>query len=243
MKINPALGPTKVFLEIYKIKINIMDWTQLSLKTLIPLMPQIINGNFQGFENYLDVFYDGSLGILVKPINTTGRVKGTTGEFVNVITDNLTVKRQFTNWYDNTTTADGDFVTAYNGNDVSTRLATSDPSSAAYIDSSTVVWPLEPSAYSWVDVITPYIKIDNDVSYGLQNITIGQEVALIFADPPAGAGDFIVLMDASEGGESVMTVTAADASAASIKLITVEWDASYGSKWVVKEPSDTYTIT
>ena len=53
-----------------------MDWTQISLKTLIPQLPKIFNDNFQSVENYISVFYDGSTGILIKPVNTTGRVKG-----------------------------------------------------------------------------------------------------------------------------------------------------------------------
>ena len=213
-----------------------MDWTPLSLKTLIPQIPRVVNDNFTATERYLDVFYNGDAGVIIKPVNTTGRVKASTGEFVNVITDNFTVKKQFTNWYNNYTTVDAAFLSTYNGGDVSTRIATSDTS-------TNVIWPLEPSAYSWVDVQTPYIKIDNDASYGFQNNTLGQEVELIFANPPAGAGDFKVLLDVSEGGQSYISITTADALVTSIKLITVAWDASYGPTWVVKYPNSNYTIS
>jgi len=233
-----------------------MNFTRLYLSTLVPQIPKIINDNFGAASNYMDVFYDSSAGVLIKPINTTGLIKGTTGQFVNVITDNLTVKRQFTNWYNNTTTIDGDFTSTYNGNDVSTRLATSDPSSLArwrpsdgsiLIDPSTTLWPLEPSAYSWVNIVTPYIKINNDASYGLQNNNLGQEVRLIFADPPTGSNDFKVLMDVSEGGELNLTVTTGEAASLTnatwIKLITTAWDASYGPTWSIKESGGTYTIS
>ena len=69
-----------------------MDWTPLSLNTLVPQIPQIVNNNFTAFKLYMDLFYDEGLDILVKPLNTTGRVKGATGEFVNVVVDNLTEK-------------------------------------------------------------------------------------------------------------------------------------------------------
>ena len=76
-----------------------MNFTSLSLSTLVTQMPKIINDNFNATSNYMDIFYDASAGIIVKPITTTGRIKGTTGEFVNVTVDNLTVKKQYTNLY------------------------------------------------------------------------------------------------------------------------------------------------
>ena len=212
-----------------------MNFTRLSLSTLIPQIPKIVNDNFDATSNYINLFYDASLGVITKPIVTTGKIKGTTGEFVNVITDNFTVKKQFTNWYENTTTVDADFVTTYNNSDVSTRVSNSDP--------STSIWPMEPSTYSWVDAITPNIKIDNDASYGFQNDNLGQEVRIIFANPAIGSDEFKILVDASDGGESNLTVTVGNAPDTWIKLITVAWDASYGPKWIVKEYAGTYSIT
>lgn len=218
-----------------------MDWTPLSLNTLITQIHKVINDNFTATERYLDVFYDEDRKIIIKPVDTTGRVKAATGQFVNTITDNLTVKRQFTNLYTNYTTVDSDFVTYYNGSDVSTRLATSDPLSASYVDSSTTVWPYEPSTYSWVDVQTPYIKINNDVSYGFQNDNLGQEFRIIF--DPSGTSPFNVLLESSTGGSVNLSVTAADSSATWIKLITTAYDASNGPTWTIKEYAGTYTIS
>jgi len=218
-----------------------MDWTPLSLKTLITQIPKVVNDNFTATERYLDVFYDENRQVIIKPVNTTGRVKGATGQFVNTITDNLTVKNQFTNLYENYTTVDSDFVTYFTGSTVTTRLATSDPSSASYVDSSTLVWPFEPSTYSWVDVQTPYIKISNDVSYGFQNDNLGQEFRLLFDG--SGASPFTILLESSTGGEINLSVTAADASATWIKLITTAYDVSNGPTWTVKEYGGTYTIS
>jgi len=214
-----------------------MDWTKLYMSTLIPQIPKVVNDGFTAFKNYLDVFYDETNSVIIKPINTTGRIKGTTGEFVNVTTDNLTVKRQFTNWYGNITTVDSDFTTTYNGSDVSTRV----PSSyTSYTDAS--IWPFEPSTYSWVNVIKPYYKINNDVSYGFQNSAVGQEFRLIFDSSfNAGASPFTVLLESSIGVQN-LSVTTGNSSTTWIKLITVSYDASKGPKWIVKESGGTYTI-
>ena len=212
-----------------------MDWSQIYLDTFIPELPEKWNSSFAAFDRNIAVFYDKDRGVLIKPLETTGRVKGAKGEFVTITVDNLIVRNQFTNLYENTTTIDSDFVTAYNGLDVSTRIASSDTS-------TNVIWPLEPSAYSWVDVNISYIKIDNDASYGFQNDNIGQEFRVIFADPASTSDDFKILMDSSEGGQSNLTVTVGNAPTTWIKLITTAWDASYGPTWVVKEYAGTYTI-
>lgn len=211
-----------------------MDWTPLSLNTLTTQVPKIYNDNFTAFKRYLDVFYDEDLGVVVVPVNTTGRVKAATGQFVNVVVDNLTVKKQFTNLLDNYTVVDSAFITALNGEDISTRISNSDP--------STSIWPLEPSTYSWVDVQEANIKINNDASYGFQNDVIGQEFRLIFTDTPTTSNDFNILLDASEGGELNLTVTVGDAPEVWVKLITSAWDASYGPKWIIKEYGGTITI-
>jgi len=221
-----------------------MDWTQIYLNTFIPELPKYWNSNFQAVQRYLDVFYDGGRGILIKPLETTGRVKGASGEFVTAIVDNLVVRNQFTNLYSNTTTADADFVNTYNGDSAVTRYANSDPSSASY-DASIYNWPLEPSAYSWVDVNKPYFKISNDVSYGFQNSNISQEFQIIFDLDVATTSPYTFLLQStSEGPIKTLSVDLADASSGAwIKLITVAFDASYGPTWVVKQSSGTYTIS
>jgi hypothetical protein len=220
-----------------------MDWTPLSLRTFFPQLPKVINDNFQATEDLINIFYDQSGQILVKPVFTTGRVKGATGEFVNVITDNLTVKSQFTNLYSNYTIVDSDFVTYFNGNVVSTRLATSDPSSTSYIDASTTVWPLEPSAYTWVDVQTPYIKINNDASYGFQNNQTGLEFRLLFNLDVSTTNPYTILVDSSEGGQQNLVIDYTDAASTWIKLITTSYDASYGPTWTIKEYAGSYTLS
>jgi hypothetical protein len=230
-----------------------MDWSQIYLDTFIPELPKYWNGNFQSFKRYLDVFFDENREILIKPIETTGRIKGARGEFVTAVVDNLVVRNQFTNLYQNVTTADLDFVNSYNGTDIATRLATSDASSSSrwnhldgsvFVDPSTTLWPLEPSAYSWVDVQTPYIKISNDASYGFQNNNISQEFQIIFDLDASTEEDFrILLQSTSEGPVKVLSVSFPDASAAWIKLISVAFDASWGPTWVVKQSGGNYNIS
>ena len=145
--------------------------------------------------------------------------------------------------YDNTTTADGDFVTAFTGLDASTRLASSDPSSLVY-DPSGLVWPLEPSAYSWIDVNKPYFKIGNDSSLAFENKNLGQEFQLLFnLDVSTTAPYTILLKSASDGTMTNLSVTYADAPNTWIKLITTSWDVSYGPTWTVKQYGGTYTIS
>ena len=208
-----------------------MFWTQLKLKTPIPNSPKIINDNFKTFERQISLFYDTSLGILTVPLETTGRVKATRGEFVTTVTDNLVVRNQFTNLYENYTTSDTDFVNAYNGIDTSTRVAT-----------DVSVWPYEPSTYSWIDIQTPQIKINNDVSYGLSSNNIGQEVRVILNTDVSTSSIYTILIDSSLGGEKVLTVTYANAPKTWLKLIMVAYDASNGPDWVVKEYGGDYTL-
>lgn len=205
-----------------------MDWSQIYLDTFIPELPKYWNGNFASFKRYLDVFYEENRGILIKPLETTGRVKGARGEFVTAVVDNLIVRNQFTNLYDNTTTIDSDFVNAYTGIDASTRIATSEAS-------TNYIWPYEPSAYSWVDVNQSYFKIGNDASYGFQNNNLGQEFRVIFNTDVSTTSIYTLLLESSIGGSINLTVDYADADLTWVKLITTAWDASYGPTWTVKE--------
>jgi len=71
-------------------------WEQIYQNTFIPELPKIWNRNFQTFQNYMNVFYDASRGIIIKPVVTTGKVKAATGEFVTLITDNLIIRNSST---------------------------------------------------------------------------------------------------------------------------------------------------
>jgi len=213
-----------------------MNWTKLYLNTPIPEIPKILNNNFSSFKSYIDIFYDGSVGILKVPLQTTGLVKGARGEFVTAVVDNLTVKSQYTNLYENYTTADADFVTFYNDVSTGTRAASSD-------SSTNLIWPFEPSTHQWVDIETPYVKITNDASYGFQNDNLGQEFSVLFDASINTVSPYTLMLESSVGGSVNLTIPAADASIAWMKLITVAYDNSIGPKWVVKEfGGTTYSI-
>ena len=198
-----------------------MNWDQIYLDTFIPELPRHWNNNFASVKRYLDVFYDGSLGIIIKPVNTTGRVKAARGEFVTAVVDNLIVKNQFTNLYDNTTSVDGDFYNTYIGADVSTRAA--DPS----------LW--ENTSFAYVDVNKPYYKITNDISTAFLCSTMGQEFQILF-DISTNTAPYNILLDPSIGGTfQVLSIAYADAPTTWIKLIAVDYDPSYGTTWAVKQ--------
>jgi hypothetical protein len=212
-----------------------MNYNLFYLNTFIPEVPKLLNANFDSFKRYIDVFYDETRGVVLKPVETTGRVKAAKGEFVTAIVDNLIVKKQYTNLYENITTADLDFVTIYNAVDVSTRLATSN-------SSTNVIWPLEPSAYSWVDINQPYYKIKNDVSIAFQTNNIGQEFQLIFSTDVSTIKPYNILVNVSTGGRQNLVVNSSDASKAWIKLIAISYDVSYGPHWVVKQYGGTFRL-
>lgn len=211
-----------------------MIWTNLYLNTPIPQIPKILNTNFASFKLYIDSFYDGSLGTLIVPIETGGKIKGGRGEFVTAVVDNLIVKRQFTNLYENNTTADLDWVNAYNDVSTGTRASTD--------VSVNKIWPYEPSTYKWIDIESPYYKLTNDVSYGFQNDNISQQFRIILDTSVATTSPYHFLLESSLGGESKLEITASDASATWITLICVNYDVSLGPKWVIKEYGGTYSI-
>jgi hypothetical protein len=205
-----------------------MDWTSLNLNTFVPEMPQIINNNFSSFKRYLDIIYNETTGVVVVPVNTTGRVKAATGEFVNAIVDNLTVKKQYVNMYSNVTTVDLDYYNTYIGGDVSTR------------DAST--W--ENSDYEYVDVVSPYYKILNDTSYAFTCSTLGQEFQIIF-DVSSGTSSspFNILLDPSYYGTTqTIQIEPSVASYTWLKLIAVDYDASFGTVWKIKQMGGNITI-
>lgn len=212
-----------------------MDWIKTYLNTFITEIPRILENNFTSIKNYFSVFYNGDKGILIKPLETTGRVKGANGEFVTAIIDNLTVRKQFTNLYENYNTADLDFVTAYNGPDASSRIATSEAS-------TNWIWPYEPSTYSWVDVLKPYYKISNDVSVAFQSNNISQEFQLMFDTSTALTSPYTILLESSIGGQVNLNVNFSDAPTTWIKLVAVAYDSSFGPKWAVKQHGGNYSI-
>lgn len=207
-----------------------MDLRNVYLTTLIPEFPRIYNYNNQAFKSYLDVIYNASTGVVVVPVNTTGRVKAATGEFVNMVVDNLTVKSQWTNMYENYTTVDQDYYYAYIGNDASTR------------DASTA-GTLENSGFKYVDVLKPYYKITNDISTAFKATQLGQEIQLLFDLSSGSITPFNVLLNPSIAGTfKTLSITYNDASAAWVNLIAVNYDASWGTTWTVKQYGGTLTI-
>jgi hypothetical protein len=209
----------------------VYNWKKAYLDTFFAQTPKLLNDNFTATENYIGVFYDPSRGVIISPVNTTGQVKAATVQGVTGIFDTLIVKRQFTNLYQNTTTIDSDYYNAYIGTDVSTR----DPST---------VGSLENPAFRYVDLQTPYVKIDNDVSYGFKTTQLGQEFQILFDQSlSGGTSPFTILYDPSiNGSYKTLTVVSQDSSAAWIKLIAVEYDASWGTTWTVKQHGGSYTI-
>ena len=207
------------------------NWKQTFLDTFIPELPKLLNDNFKATQNYIGVFYDPSRGVIISPINTAGNVRGARVEGVTGVFDNLIVRNQFTNLYDNTTTIDANFYNAYIGDDVSTRVA----------DGS--IW--ENTAFEYVDVNKPYFKIANDSSLAFSTDQLGQEFQLIFDPCTNGSTDYTILMDpcTNAGGVSLLTVTIADAPTTWLKLIATDYDASFGMAYTLKQFAGTFTIT
>ena len=158
-----------------------MNWTSFNLNTFIAETPRILNNNYTTFKRYLDIIYNETSGVVVVPINTTGRVKGASGEFVNLTVDNLTVKKQYTNLLSNSTTADLDYYNMYIAAD------------ASYRDSSTSLW--ESASFKYIDVISPYYKIKNDVSIAFKTNNLGQIVQLLL--DASTASPFNIQLDPS----------------------------------------------
>lgn len=204
--------------------INFAQWT---LNTMQPEIPGIYNANNTAIQRYLDVFWNDAGGIIIAPINTPGNVKAASGQFVNVVVDNLTVKNQFTNLYDNNTTADFNFYKMY----IDPAVQPRDPCTAA------TWWPQEHNGLKYLDVNKPYYKIQNITEpYVFNNNNLSQVVG-IFLDPSlvSPTNQFQVLLDPV--GNTYFT---ADASAAGdpsmgtgfyVELIAVSYDPSYGTTW------------
>jgi len=74
-----------------------LNYQKIYVNTFQPQIPVIINQNFQNIVDYINIFYDpsilgpGGVGTLRVPLTTTGLVKATTGEFLNLLVKNHTV--------------------------------------------------------------------------------------------------------------------------------------------------------
>ena len=219
-----------------------INWKKFYMDTFLPDFPKMLNDNNQVFENYIDVFYDGSLGILIAPLQTTGNVRGANATFVNGVFDNLTVRRQFTNLYENTTTADADYYNTYIGGDASTR----DPSVGGWYDTS-LGYGWDSSVFRYIDVQKPYYKIANCASIAFTVEQLSQEFQILFdSSLTCTTSPFRIMLDPSKGagalGIEIMEVVQQDASMAWVKLLAVGWDASLGTTWNIKQYGGSYTI-
>lgn len=196
-----------------------MNWTNLYLTTPIPQIPKVVNSNFESVKRYLDIFYNENSGILIAPIETTGKVKGSRGEFVTAVVDNLVVKNQFTNLYDNNTTADYNFYKMYIDDPVEPR----DPCTAINY------WPYEDASYKYIDVNEPYYKITNENIIALVNNNLSQVVGIYFDSSFLGSNDFEIILDPCLG-----TIYSVDTSNAGtyVEFIGVDYDPSWGMTWI-----------
>jgi len=193
-----------------------MDFIPINLNTLIPQLPSIYNKNNKILQNYIDVFYDNSTGVIIKPVSTSGKIKGGTGEFVSLIVDNLIVKKQQTNMYQNATTADYDYYTMINDTSISSRSANSG-------------WPYENPSYKYIDVTKPYYKINNGNPIALQTQTVSQIVGILFDSSTASSNNFQIIMDPCIG--TIYEVDISDAGLFYTEFICTGYDPSWGSTW------------
>ena len=203
-----------------------MDWSRISLYTPMTEFPKFWNNNFSSVKRYLDTFYDGSLGKILVPLETTGKVKGTLGEFVTAQIDNLVVRNQYTNLYDNYTTVDSEFYNTYIEGVATLRDAS----------------VFENEEFSYIDVNEPYYKIYNDASVAFSSDNLGQEFQVLF-DISTG-NPFNILLDPSYGGSfRTLSVSLSDAEKTWIKFLAVDYDASWGTTWTIKQYGGDYTIS
>jgi len=211
---------------------SVYNWKPAYLDTFIPDLPKLLNDNFQATETYIGVFYDPSKGVIISPISTPGNIRGARLEGVTGVFDTLVVRNQYTNLYENVTTIDSDFYNSYTGADTSTRAA----------DSST----LDSSLFTYIDLQTAYVKIVNDASIAITTSQLGQEFQIIW-DPSYNIENspFRIMLDpcTASGNIEVLDVTVQDSSATWIKLISVDYDTSWGTTWTLKQFGGTFTRT
>lgn len=205
-----------------------MDLTKMYITTPFAQYPKIFNDNFNNVNKYLDLFYDSSNGIIIVPVQTTGRIKGTKGEFNTIVVDNLIVRNQYTNLYDNNTSADVDYYNTYVQGSTTPRIANASTN--------------ENLKFKYIDVNKPYYKINNDVSLAFLSNNLGQEFQLLFDVSTIGR-PFNILLDPSYNNNyKTLVISATDSSAVCMTLIAVEYDVSWGTTWAIKNYSGRYTI-
>ena len=192
-----------------------MIYNQFFLNTFIPQTPKLLNDNFASFKRYLDVFYNESTGIIIKPVQTTGQISGAAGKFVTLTVDNLIVTSQFTNLYNNVNTADYSWYTTYIGVDASVR------------DASTFITYGENSNYKYIDVVKPYYKITDDVSIAMRSTIVSQIVEFIL-DASTPFTRFGILLDPCTFNTFYVDPSK---NTGILRFICVNWDPSWGSTW------------
>jgi len=191
-----------------------MIYKEISIYTLIPEYYKIANSNNAAFETFISNFFDASLNLLKVPLNTTGNIKASKGEFTNVVTDNLIVKKQYTNLYENITTSNYDWYNTY----VSDFAVLRSPDTSLG----------ESVHFSYIDVDKPYYKIKSDANVAPRSSNLSQIVEIIV---DASGGTCTVLLDPS--GNAYRTTSASPGE--SVTIINTKYDASLGSYWVVKD--------
>lgn len=205
-----------------------MNLNNIFLTTLIPELPRILRNNFRQIQNYFDSFFDGSTGKITVPVNTSGRVKAATGEFVTTITDDLIVKNQWTNLFENITTVDQDYYNMYIGNPATVRDASDGGG--------------EDPGYEYIDVLSPYYKINDETPLiAFKTDTLGKMVEIIFDDASTG-DDFAIRLNDSESVEVATT----DAPLVRLQLICVgipNPDVSiFDNTWFIRNYSGNISI-
>ncbi|MFW6377181.1 MAG: hypothetical protein ACOCZ5_00910 [bacterium] len=205
---------------------------EITQHTFIPDVPVILKRKFDSINRFIGTFYDSKREVVTAPVKTSGNVKGSKAEFSTAVIENLVVRNQFTNLYQNSTTGDLDFVNTYNEDVASTRSY--DPST------------LEFSDYDYIDVTKPYYKLDNNTSYAFQTDTKGQEFQVIFeTDVSLPESSYTLLLDPSTNSNQRTELVIDDASIAEktwLKLICVDVDSSWGSTWTVKQYGGEYNL-
>jgi len=199
-----------------------MNITKVKLTTPIAHFPLVINNNFDSVKRYLDIFYDEDDGVIVSPINTTGRIKAAKGEFATMIADNVVVRSQFTNILQNVTTVDNDYYNTYTRPPIEPRDASVD----------------ELPGYDYVDVNRAYYKITNDVSIAFKTDEMGKQIELMLED--STSEDFHILIDPSEG--TIIEVDNLHAPKTTFTLIAVHFDPSLGTTWALRHSSGNFNI-
>ena len=213
-----------------------MNWKEISIKTFIAELPKYINENFKITSDYIDSFYDNEKDVITKPLFTTGRVKGTTGEFLNLIVDNLTIRNH------DTSTAvpeidpkNLEYVQVYNGNDETPR------------DFNPLnTWEVRIiSDVKWIDapLTRTYYKINNVNPIAINAEAIGQEIYIMYDRMIAEGNKYQIIMDPNDPNYNIPRVLEFEPLYGPIswhKLVCVDKNDTFGSVWAVKEWSGAF---